>query len=396
MASFDRKARAWLLLLNLALLGIGWASAAEPTAGGPLQPEVTELATLPPARPHRLLVGGDFRNGDVRVVDGDSGKLQGAFYARAGANLVVDPLGRYYYLAETSFAHGNRGTRFDYISIYDEQLRLAGEIPIPGRLIAVTKNPTFDISADGKLGYVFNMQPAFSVSIVDLAARKLAATVETPGCGMVYPWGPSSFAMLCGDGTLATVQRRGTKYELSRSTQFFDAERDPVFEESLVDRQAGRALFLSYTGKVYPVRLGEKPEFEPVWTLAEASGLPPVSMQAEQLAWRPGGSRLAAWHKATNRLFVLMHPGTHWTHKEGGSEVWVFDIAAHKRVARFAFGGRASSIAVSQDDKPLLFVSAGGEGPGAGGRIVILDAVTGEELHSARGITGNTLQVHGF
>jgi len=395
MAIDRRVSPVSLALLALPLVAPGMSWAAQAAVPAPLPPEVTELATLPPAGPHRLLVGGDFRNGDVRVVDGDTGKLQGTFYARAGANLVVDPLGRFYYVAETSFAHGNRGTRFDYISLYDQQLRLAGEIPIPGRLIAVTKNPTFDVSADGKLGYVFNMQPAMSVSIVDLDARKLAATVETPGCAMVYPWGPSSFAMLCGDGTMATVQRKNGKFEVWRSAQFFDAERDPVFEESLVDRQTGRALFLSYTGKVYPVKLGEKPEFEPSWTLSEASGLPPASMQAEQLAWRPGGSRLAAWHKATNRLYVLMHTGTHWTHKEGGSEIWVFDIATKKRLSRYAFEGRASALTVSQDDKPLLFVSAGG-GEGPGGHIIVMDALTGEELRQVRSISGNTLQVHGF
>jgi methylamine dehydrogenase heavy chain len=396
MASFHRTvSRASLLLLALPLLGAGQASAAEPAGGVALQPETTEVTVLPPAGPHRLLVGGDFRNGDVRVVDGDTGKLSGMFYGRTGSNLMVDPLGLHYYLVETSYAHGNRGTRSDYISIYDDQLRLAGEIPIPGRLISITKNPTFDLSADGRLGYVFNMQPAFSVSIVDLPGRKLAATVETPGCAMVYPWGPSSFAMLCGDGTLATVQPRNGKYELTRSAKFFDAERDPVFEESLVDRQTGRALFLSYTGKVYPVRLGEKPAFEQAWTFAEASGQPEVSTKAEYLAWRPGGSRFAAWHKATNRLYVLMHPGTHWTHKEAGTEVWVFDIAARKRVARIEFGGRAASIAVSQDDKPLLFVTVGG-GEGPPGRIAILDALTGEEVRSVPGISSNTLQVHGF
>jgi methylamine dehydrogenase heavy chain len=394
MAFDHRIARAALALLTVAPLIPGAVLAAEAAGPAPLAPEVTELATLPPAGPHRLLVGGDFRSGDVRVVDGDTGKLQGMFYARTGSNLAIDPLGRFYYVAETSFARGNRGARLDYVSMYDEQLRLAGEISIPGRMIAVTKNPTFDVSADGKLGYVFNMQPAVSVSIVDLAARKLAATVETPGCGMVYPWGGAGFAMLCGDGTLATVQRRNGRFELSRSAQFFDAERDPVFEESLVDRQTGRALFLSYTGKVYPVKLGDNPEFEPVWTLSEASGLPPASILAEHLAWRPGGSRLAAWHKATNRLYVLMHPGTHWTHKEGGTEVWVFDIASRKRVARYDVGGRASAITVSQDDKPLLFVSVGGpEGPG---HINVLDALTGVEQRKVQGISSGTLQVHGF
>jgi len=381
-----------LSVAGLTLLCAGPCGAAQPPA--PLQPEITNLAVLAPFGPHRLLVGGDFRDGDVRVVDGDTGKLQGTFYSRSGANLVIDPRGKYYYLAETSYAHGNRGTRSDYISIYDDQLKLAGEISIPGRLISVPKSPTFDVSADGKLGYVFNMQPATSVSVVDLDARKLAATVETPGCGMVYPWGESNFAMLCGDGTLATVQRRNGKFGVSRSAPFFDAERDPVFEESLVDRQTGRALFISFTGRVYPVQLGDTPQFGPAWSLSEAAGLPPAPTAAEQLAWRPGGSRFAAWHKATNRLYVVMHAGTHWTHKRDGNEVWVFDIATHKRVGRYVLEGEAASIAVSQDDKPLLYASMGGIG--APGRILILDALTGEELRSAQGVRGSALAVHGF
>lgn len=379
-------------LLSLSLLCAGLCGAAQPAA--PLQPESSDLAVLPAAGPHRLLVGGDFRDGDVRVVDGDTGKLQGTFYSRSGANLVIDPRGKYYYVAETSFAHGNRGTRSDYISIYDDQLKLAGEIVIPGRLISVPKSPTFDVSADGKLGYVFNMQPASSVSVVDLDARKLAATVETPGCGMVYPWGESSFAMLCADGTLATVQRRNGKFAVARSAPFFDAERDPVFEESLVDRQTGRALFISFTGRVYPVQLGDKPEFAAAWSLSEAAGLPAASTTAELLAWRPGGSRLAAWHKASNRLYVVMHAGTHWTHKQDGNQVWVFDISTHKRVGRYILGGDVASIAVSQDEKPLLYAAMGGVG--APGRIAILDALTGEELRVAQGIRGTALNVHGF
>src|SRR5512139_3883367 len=114
--AFDRRVlRASLALLIIALAADGGVLAAEAAVPAPLPPEVTGLATLPAAGPHRLLVGGDFRSGDVRVVDGDSGKLQGMFYARAGSNLAIDPLGRYYYVAETSFAHGNRGTRFDYV-----------------------------------------------------------------------------------------------------------------------------------------------------------------------------------------------------------------------------------------------------------------------------------------
>jgi methylamine dehydrogenase heavy chain len=118
-------------------------------------------------------------------------------------------------------------------------------------------------------------------------------------------------------------------------------------------------------------------------------------MAPEILAWRPGGSHLAAWHKASGRLFVLMHAGTHWTHQQDGTEVWVFDIAAHKRVARFALQRPGSSIAVTQDSEPLLFVVAGGNG-GPGGALTALNAQTGEEKGALSGVTGGILGVHGF
>ena len=36
---------------------------------------------------------------------------------------------------------------------------------------------------------------------------------------------------------------------------FFDANKDPIYEDSFVDRATGKALFLSYTGLVYPATL---------------------------------------------------------------------------------------------------------------------------------------------
>src|ERR1041384_5803250 len=131
--------------------------------------------------------------------------------AAPAANFVMDPNTRFFYVAETIWTRLNRGTRQDLLSVYDDQLKLVSEITLPGRLISVPKSPTLDISADGKFAYVYNMQPAMSVSVVDLVGRKTANIVETPGCGMVYPWGPTAFASLCGDGTLAYATRQGSK-----------------------------------------------------------------------------------------------------------------------------------------------------------------------------------------
>jgi hypothetical protein len=101
-------------------------------------------------------------------------------------------------------------------------------------------------------------------------------------------------------------------------------------------------------------------------------------------------------HKTSGRLFVLMHPGTHWTHKEDGTEVWVFDTAARSRIARFALQQPSSSIAVTQDDEPLLFVSGGGPGGGPGGGMSALNATTGEAMGRLPGVSGNILGVHGY
>ena len=53
-----------------------------------------------------------------------------------------------------------------------------------------------------------------------------------------------------------------------------------------------------------------------------------------EAGWRPGGWQLAAYHAPTDRLFVLMHEGGQWTHKQAGTEVWVYDAASGKRVQR--------------------------------------------------------------
>ncbi|MCX8101545.1 MAG: hypothetical protein N3D77_09955 [Geminicoccaceae bacterium] len=68
-----------------------------------------------------------------------------------------------------------------------------------------------------------------------------------------------------------------------------------------------------------------------------------------------GRWQLAAYHAASNRLFVTMHKGGKWTHKQAGDEVWVFDVAAKKRVHRLPLDHHSPTIAVSQDEKPLLF-----------------------------------------
>jgi methylamine dehydrogenase heavy chain len=373
-------------------VGLEAAETADKTTPPILEAEVSDVAKLAPTGPHRLLLGGAFSPG-VRIINGDTAHLEGEIQAAGFANFVMDPNNRFFYVAETMWTRANRGTRQDLLSVYDDQLKLVAEIDLPGRLISVPKSPVLAISADGRRAYVYNMQPASSVAVVDLVARKVSSVVEIPGCGMIYPW-TNGFASLCADGTLANAVQRGGKYQVSHLPSFFDAERDPVFEESVVDRSSDRAFFITYTGLVYPAQLSEHPQIEEPWSLQEAAGLTRASTAVEELAWRPGGARIAAYHRPSGRLFVLMHAGPHWTHKQSGTEIWVFDTHAHKRIARFALEEPGDLLAVTQDDHPLLFVSGAAfeQRPG----LAVLDPQTGEVLHKLAGVSGRLAAVAGF
>ena len=360
-----------------------------------LAAETSDVAVLPPPGPHRVLVGSSFMGG-VRVIDGDSGEVKGQFYTSYAANFAIDPNNTYYYVAETFWSHGNRGTRSDLLSIYDNQLKFVTEVPLPGRLIVVPKSPTLGVSGDGHWAYVYNMQPASSVAVVDLQTRKLSTVVETPGCGMIYPWQQAGFSMLCADGTVASVAPKGHGFAVTHSTPFFDGEKDPVFEESLVDRTTNRAFFISYTGQVYDAQLTPEFHVDHKWSLQQAAGLQPATTSGLEYTWRPGGAHFAAYHRATGLLYVLMHVGTHWTHKWDGTEVWVFDTHTQQRVRRIALPSAASVITVSQDPQPLLFAIAGFGGGEHANEMQIMKADTGEVLHSVKGAAGEFAAVMGF
>ncbi len=366
----------------------------------PLEPEQSDVATLSPNPPHRFLTVG--RTGSV-IFDGDSGKMEGSIPSGYGPNVAIAPDNSQFYVSETYWSHGARGTREDLLSVYDAKtLNLVKEIPLPGRAL-VFKTQNFDVNASGTRAYVYIMHPAASVAWVDLKKQAVGGTVEIPGCALVFPWGETGFASLCGDGSLATViiPESGPP-TVTHTKPFFDANKDPIFEESLVDRATGKALFISYTGLIYEAKLGATPVIAKPWSIQQAAGFAAAGTGVQELAWRPGGGQFAAFHKASGKLFVLMHPGNYWTHKQGGTEIWVLDTKAHSLVSRFPLRAVPTSglgddavpfyadIGVSQDDKPLLYLlnSSGGD--------LVLDAGTGEQLRKVEFAGGNRVMVPGY
>jgi methylamine dehydrogenase heavy chain len=380
----------------LAALALAWAvpvlALAQPSAVP--QAEQLDVATLKPSYPHRFFVMDSNTDIGVKILNGDTLEIEGLIPAVEASVPALDPAGRYFYVCESIWTRGNRGTRQDLISVYDSRtLNLAAEINLPnGRALANALAHACDVSGDGKYAYVYSMQPASSVSVVNLEQRKVTSTVELPGCALAFPWGDRGFSALCGDGSIASVALSGTGKAgpIEHSAKFFSPDSDPIFAESVVDRQTGRAFLISYTGLIYPAQLGEHSTVDKPWSLQEAAGLPVAGTGMHELAWRPGGLEPIAWHKPTNRLYVLMHPGAHFTERAAGTEVWVVDSGSHKVLNRIALTDPASTLAISQDDKPMLYVL------GSDGAIVTYDAETGERRGKAATRGGDFALAVGF
>ena len=373
----SRLVRSFAILL-LAALPARTLTAAEPIP----QTEQSDVATLPAADARRVLVMDAVfthsKDGRVYIVDTATGRMQGMIPAADYANLVMDPHGARAYIAETIWTRGNRGTRQDLLSIYDTHtLNLLKEIDLPGRALITTKKQDADISADGRIVYVYNLTPSNSVIVVDTQALKVTGSIDTPGCGLIFAWGNHGFSSICADGSLTHVDLADPAHPaITHTPSFFSPDADPIFEQSPTDRATGRTFFISYTGLVYPTTLGPNAKPEAPWSINEAAGQTraPGASAPFAKAWRPGGWQIADMHRSNGHMYVLMHYGTFWTHKEDGTEVWELDTANHTLVRRIPLPEPSNLVGITQDPWPALMSATDNGG------FLILDPVTGQEL----------------
>lgn len=348
------------------------ASGQEPRPAA-IEPDTAGTMMLSPASPYRLYLGS--RQG-FKIVDADEAVMRGTIHGGYGPVLAVAPDNSRFYVSESYWSRENRGTRVDLVSVYNsETLLLEKEIQLPGRLIVSGRQPFFNISADGKRGFVFNMEPASSVQVLDLQDDMYVSTVEIPGCGGLYPLRNEGFVSLCADGTVGTylVDAKG-KAKVTHSNAFFDAEQNPVFEESIVDRETGKAIFITYTGMIHPAMLGAKTTFSKPFSLQSVANLSDANPDVQQKTWRPGGRRPFAYHRDSDTLFVLMHEGKHWSQKVHGTQIWAVKVADQQLVGRFQMPTAGRVVGVSQGEKPLLYAA------GDGGYLWILDPSNGKIL----------------
>lgn len=299
--------------------------------------------------------------------------LFGAFEMLIGVVFLVAPAKREIYTSETFLSRLTRGERTDAITIWDMATLLPkGEIILPGgkRQQSVTYTGTFQFTNADAWALVANFTPVQSITVVDLDGRKVLGEIDLPGCAHIYPTGTRGFSSLCTDGSMIsiTLDEKGAVASSKTFERVQDIDNQPLFG---MPAMVGKtAWFVSYKGELRGFDLSG-PYARALKTRASVG-----SADGGAPEWRPGGWQVIA-SDATGLLYVLMHAGgREGSHKDGGTEVWVVDPVANKRLRRIDLGGLAVSITVTREAVPHLVVAR----PDA--QIDVFDAVTGKLAHT--------------
>ncbi|HVB79055.1 MAG TPA: amine dehydrogenase large subunit [Candidatus Binataceae bacterium] len=342
------------------LVGVALCAVAGAVAEMPPQERVTILE-LPPVSPHWIAASsfsGSIVVTPITLIDGDSLKVMGTITGGMTAMFAASPDRKQFYTAGTFYSRAVRGDRTDAVTIYDaRKLAPTAEIVIPNKRQLAIQDPTaMGITPDGRFLLYANLTPATSVTAVDLRSNKVAGEIQTPGCAEILVLGAREFASVCADGSMLTTRfdDNGKATEQKRTARpFFDVDKDPVFAlPAMIGKQA---YFVSYHGAVYPMDMSSSP--------AHPGGSWPLLTEKDrQEEWRPGGWQPVSYYAQDRLIFVLMHRGGEWTQKKAGTEVWVFNVDQHSRVARIPLPVEANSILVTPDSKPLLFAASNHEG----------------------------------
>jgi methylamine dehydrogenase heavy chain len=305
-------------------------------------------------------------------VNGDTGFVEGEIDTGLLTNTVLAPDQSEVYIAETWYSRFAAGTRDDFVRCQDPRtLTTTCDFDIPeGRFLVMVMNQMTDITTDGRYLLYYQFSPAPGVGVADLKNKKFVSTIDIPDCYLVFPSGPRSFVMHCRDGTLlnASFDESG-KAKLSQTTAF-RADDEHIIDTPAFSRTAGKIFFVAYDGSVYPVDI--------------SSGQAKVGKSWEMFTeaehhegWNPGGWAPLAYHRESDRLFVLADIRAEWTHIYASSHVLVYKASTGKRIDDITLVHAALSINVSQDGSPLLYALDNHTA-----QLFVYDANTGRYLHT--------------
>lgn len=356
------------------------------TAGAEVPVDKPRVVALDAPQPHWFWANDvaffNMADGRTYLYDADSGGMlgmlsTGIFYAKFETpddySMIYSP--------ETYYSRHTRGERTDVVSFYDTRtLEVVDEIEIPTKRHSGLVNIGFSSLTDNdRFLTVYSFSPAQSVSVIDVESRKFSGEIATPGCALTYASGDRRFMTMCGNGSLMTIvlDDEGKEASRRRSDPFFDPRSDPVMEKAV--RREDTWYFVSYEGNVHEVDVSaEAPAFQEPWPLAGEG----------EAGWRPGGFQLLAVHAARAELAVLMHEeGEPGSHKNPGSEIWVYDLEARERVRRIELAAPAMSINVTRDAAPVLLASHGEP------VIDVYDFTSGNHLRTITGVGQTPLYI---
>ncbi len=275
------------------------------------------------------------------------------------------------YVSETYYERLNRGKRTDVVTVYDkETLSPVAEIDIPPKRASVMPGRhALRLTRDESLLLVYFFTPATSIGVIDIAARKFVGEVPLPNCALAYPTGKRGFSSLCANGSMISFQLDASGKVASSNTlePFFDVDADALMEKPLVIDGIG--YFPTFLGNMQEIDLrGEHAVVGKKWNLV------PEGDRAAN--WRPGGA-LVGTSDGAGRLYLLMHPdGKEGSHKDGGPEVWVYDVKKQVRVQRIVLKTWGVSIEATAGAEPLLVVTNAEMG------LDVYDAKSGKHLRT--------------
>lgn len=368
MARVDRMAAFAMLLMSASA-----ASAADFPQPLPEEP-VPTVMELPERYPDSWVFVQDLHfnslpDGRAAIVDvgTPNNNLRGQIPVAQFGNLLPSTTRGEIYVGETFYSRLTRGERTDVITIWDTKtLTPKGEVVLPGgkRGLFVTLRNALQLTNDEKWALVFNFTPGSSVTVVDLAARKILSDIDLPGCSLVYPTGTRGFTSLCADGTMTSIalDAAGKAGPAVTSEAFNTIDDDPLFMTPAMVGRTG--WFASFKGNLRAIDFSGA-------AAKDLGGFALPRQDGGEPEWRPGGWQVISADKA-GLLYVLMNPKSgEGSHKDGGTEAWVVDPKTKALVRRIALKNHSISIEATQQDKPLLVASR------ADGSLDVYDAATG-------------------
>jgi methylamine dehydrogenase heavy chain len=345
--------------IRLAHLGAALATAGAVWSGGAAAQLPVEQLTNKPAvtAKNRVYIPDiaimHIADGKIHVVDGDTGNYEGVIGSGFTGQAKLSKDGKELYVATGYYDRGQRGNRADIVEVWDsETLRFKYEIPISDkRAMALNYKWLLSLSSDGRWLIVQNATPATSVTVVDLARKEAVAEIPMPGCWAIYPVPskPNKFGSLCGDGTaqIVTLAEDGSAAGRTVSDTLFDPDGDALFIQG--EATGDTYHFASFTGNLVSIDFGGDKAMA-----AGKSSL--VTAEERKKGWRPGGYQPVAL--GGGKLYVAMHPGGgEGSHKTPAKEIWVYDVASKKRVAKLP-GHGATAIGTSSDGTKLYAIDA--------------------------------------